>query len=108
MPGVDLVGTQKLLVVDVRLSQDISEVWWNVLFPFPGFHAPIHLSGLSFHVTSSAKPFLRLLQAWAEGFSQLLVLSSATTYHSILSFICLRPGWERLEGRDCFDSSSLF
>lgn len=108
MPGVDLVGTQKLLVVDVRLSQDTSEVWWNVLFPIPGFHAAIHLSGLSFHVTSSAKPSLTLLQAWAEVFSQLFVHSSVTTYHSILSFICLRPGWERLEGRDCFDSSRLF
>jgi hypothetical protein len=58
MSGVDLVGTSKLLAVDVRLSQDTSEVCWNELSPIPGFHAAIHLSGLSFHGTSSDKPFL--------------------------------------------------
>lgn len=58
MSGVDLVGTPTLLVVAIRLSQDTSEVRWNEFCPLPGFHAAIHLSGLGFYVTSSAKPFL--------------------------------------------------
>lgn len=68
MSGVDLVGTPKL-VVDVRLSRDTPEVSWNELSPIPAFHTDTHLSGLSFHGTSSAKPF----QAWPEVLSQLFV-----------------------------------
>ena len=113
MAGEDLVCTPKLLVVELKLSQAISEEHGNELSPTPpAGRLPLVLQD-SAEMSRPLPSLPQLLQALADLSPQFFVHSLVTALTPLSCHLPVSPsgpwpGWELLEGRDCDNSSFLF